>query len=474
MPSNYRGSLLGVTNVTLDLSTARATFNNLSINAVGVSYLIEITIATTPSSAYGLSENLESFDVVDPNAITYSGEPVRLTLRFIADYATVAAGQEEALEIYFLNQIAPEYANASFSNVEISEGKYRINIPIRPLNLSANCQTFDSDLVRCHWRCGRGTAEMWEDILEGQLVLDFNGHVLEADTFLLVEGEDYNGPTANVTGFPIWAIIVAVVVLLLMCIILVLVVYRLFFHRVQKRDKYHPSRAQDGSKVGSSVIELPMEGKSNKDLQEQPFLRSSTPTIFVDASDTQNLINQSSASLRDNISNGSRSPRLNKPRRSPELGVTSLPPGFTDGQYIFEKDDVEEMFVMVKNQDGTFQKLGMISVNMVGTIADIRKELSVNALPPKVREKPFILLDEQLKDLSSEKEKALVASEVYAGECVLMRWVEDGSMKMICVCGLVGQFNCSLCRKQSYCSPLCQSKDWPRHSMQCTIYSDKF
>ncbi|XP_071828580.1 fibrocystin-L-like isoform X3 [Apostichopus japonicus] len=447
MPSNYRGSLLGVTNVTLDLSTARATFNNLSINAVGVSYLIEITIATTPSSAYGLSENLESFDVVDPNAITYSGEPVRLTLRFIADYATVAAGQEEALEIYFLNQIAPEYANASFSNVEISEGSILISFDV----------TGDAEEVQ---------AEMWEDILEGQLVLDFNGHVLEADTFLLVEGEDYNGPTANVTGFPIWAIIVAVVVLLLMCIILVLVVYRLFFHRGTK-DGY-------SSKVGSSVIELPMEGKSNKDLQEQPFLRSSTPTIFVDASDTQNLINQSSASLRDNISNGSRSPRLNKPRRSPELGVTSLPPGFTDGQYIFEKDDVEEMFVMVKNQDGTFQKLGMISVNMVGTIADIRKELSVNALPPKVREKPFILLDEQLKDLSSEKEKALVASEVYAGECVLMRWVEDGSMKMICVCGLVGQFNCSLCRKQSYCSPLCQSKDWPRHSMQCTIYSDKF
>lgn len=147
MPSNYRGSLLGVTNVTLDLSTARATFSNLSINAVGVSYLIEITIATTPSSAYGLSENLESFDVVDPNAITYSGEPVRLTLRFIADYATVAAGQEEALEIYFLNQIAPEYANASFSNVEISEGKYRINIPIRPLNLSANCQTFYQSIL---------------------------------------------------------------------------------------------------------------------------------------------------------------------------------------------------------------------------------------------------------------------------------------------------------------------------------------
>lgn len=38
---------------------------------------------------------------------------------------------------------------------------------------------------------------MWEDILEGQLVLNFNGHVLEADTFLLVEGEDYNGPTVS-------------------------------------------------------------------------------------------------------------------------------------------------------------------------------------------------------------------------------------------------------------------------------------
>ena len=38
----------------------------------------------------------------------------------------------------------------------------------------------------------------------------------------------------------------------------------------------------------------------------------------------------------------------------------------------------------------------------------------------------------------------------------------------MCVCGLAGQYECSLCRLQSYCSPVCQSADWIQHNKQCS------
>ncbi|KAJ8026005.1 Fibrocystin-L [Holothuria leucospilota] len=459
MPSNYRGSLEGVLNTTFDLSSARASLTDLSITESGVSYLIQVSVTTSPASEYGFSQDLAAFDVIDPDAVIHTGETVTLTIRFDADYDTVVAGNEASLEIYFLNHIAPVYDNVTFSNVVISEGSILITFDI----------TGDVENAQ---------ADIWEDILEGEMVLTFNGHTLEADTYLLVDGDQY-GPTAPSTGFPTWAIILAVIMLLVMIVITGLVVYKLFFYKVKRSGRYSVSE-REGSKVGSSNEDFQLQTKSTKSLQEtkQPFLRSSTPTIFVEGvgSDTQQLINKSATSVRegDAASTGSRSPRLNKPRRSPELAVESLPPGFTEGQHVYEKDDFEELFVMVKNSDGTFQKLGMTKVNMVGNLENVRKELCTNALPPKLREKPFILMDEQLRDLTSEKEKTLVASEVYAGECVLLRWEETDDSKKVCICGLVGQFDCSLCRKQSYCSPLCQSKDWPRHSMQCTIYSERF
>lgn len=123
MPSNYRGSLEGVLNTTFDLSTARASLNDLSITESGVSYLIQVSVTTSPASEYGFSQELAAFDVIDPDAVIHTGETVTLTLRFDADYDTVVAGKEASLEIYFLNHIAPLYENVTFSNVVISEGK---------------------------------------------------------------------------------------------------------------------------------------------------------------------------------------------------------------------------------------------------------------------------------------------------------------------------------------------------------------
>lgn len=109
-----------------DPSTGLITFKNLSVSSSGVNYVLKVSVTITVSNNY-IQQSLETdaFDVVDPaDAVTSSGETVTLTLRFDADYDTVAAGQEEALKIYFLNHMASQYENVTFSNIVISEGEY--------------------------------------------------------------------------------------------------------------------------------------------------------------------------------------------------------------------------------------------------------------------------------------------------------------------------------------------------------------
>ena len=55
---------------------------------------------------------------------------------------------------------------------------------------------------------------------------------------------------------------------------------------------------------------------------------------------------------------------------------------------------------------------------------------------------------------------------VYALFCVSL----TGTSRM-CPCGTKGQFTCSSCHKQAYCSPKCQTRDWPRHSEVCSKFN---
>ena len=84
---------------------------------------------------------------------------------------------------------------------------------------------------------------------------------------------------------------------------------------------------------------------------------------------------------------------------------------------------------MVKNADGTFQKLGSVAANMVGTVSQLRKDLKASALPAKVREKPFVILRETLKEIEPADEKKLTVSEVYTSDCVLLKWHEEQGIR---------------------------------------------
>ncbi|KAJ8026384.1 Fibrocystin-L [Holothuria leucospilota] len=441
MPSFYRGNLQGPVDVTVDPSTGLITFKNLSVSSSGVNYVLKVSVTITVSNNY-IQQSLETdaFDVVDPaDVVTSSGETVTLTLRFDADYDMVVAGQEEALKIYFLNHMASQYKNVTFSNIVISEGSILI--------------TFDiSGDIR------NAQAYIWEDVSEGEMVLNFSGHILVADqSYLLVNGELYVGEedlsvvalilnitllVLRIASFPFWAIVSFVTLALIMAIIIALGIYKVVFHR--------------GSKVGSLTIE-----------PHSPYVRpKQDPVVKLISKDRQTSDTSEDLSKDDGMQQSS-------PFAHTEPLQLQVPPSEPSSPPAAEKEIVQDeknvtKFIRVKTADGTFKKLGTVKVNMAWKVWRIREELKRT----DVCEKQFMLMDEQLRDLAPKKENSWVTSEVYPGESILIRWVEsDESKQSTCICGLAGQLKCSFCQEQSYCSAKCQAAHWTEHSKICNIYN---
>ena len=127
-PSNYHTSLTltGTLEVTFDLSSAQAVFNNLMINVKGYSYIIQFHVVTDPSSDYDFTVNSDGFDVKVRGQVEHTGDAKTFSLRFNEDYDTVAKGNEDSLKINFMNEIGPMY-DATISNVKISKGN-KINL----------------------------------------------------------------------------------------------------------------------------------------------------------------------------------------------------------------------------------------------------------------------------------------------------------------------------------------------------------
>ena len=91
------------------------------------------------------------------------------------------------------------------------------------------------------------------------------------------------------------------------------------------------------------------------------------------------------------------------------------------------------MYLMAKNQDGTFLKLGTINVNVVGTMFDLRRDI-MNILSDDLKDKKFVTMKETLKDIDGPLEKKLSVSEVYSSDCVLIRFVnETGTFYLLLV-----------------------------------------
>ncbi|XP_072025336.1 uncharacterized protein [Amphiura filiformis] len=219
MPSNYPGSLDGTMEVTFDLNTAQAHFQDLSINAKGHLYIIQFHVYTIPSSDYDFTVNSDGFDVKFRGQVVHSGDSKTFTMRFDEDYDTVARDNEELLKINFLNKVSPMYQNATFSNVVISEGSILITFDVQ------------GDIVSTQ-------NQMLEDLSNGMITLSFNGYTLSADNYLQVDGKEVKAGKDTALFAP-WLIAVIVIIAMLMLLITASVVYWLFF--LKKKNKISES-----------------------------------------------------------------------------------------------------------------------------------------------------------------------------------------------------------------------------------------
>ncbi|XP_038045747.1 fibrocystin-L-like [Patiria miniata] len=414
------GAVELVGNVTIPFDGSWANFTDLTIAAAAQGVVLDFKI-TFPGSSPLVGISCDAFDVmVLPSKM--------IQLRFLADYDAVAAGKEQSLIGHFVDYVMAKYDGIKLSAVVIERG---------------------SILISCDMKGDVDAAlkAMWTDILEGNFTFAFDGQTLTADKYLLVNGNPY-GPIDKVPdeGLPGWAIALIVIFSVAIVAILVLLAYKLFYKKGKTFE------VSDEIQLTESGARLRSFSGSRK-----------VPTMVIEGSDAD-----SEEDVQFNSLSALRS-HANSPRRTPEIQTTALPPGFTEstGQEEQALEERTEMFVMVKNQDDTFQKLCVVQANKVGKLRDLRADVE-SALPGKLQGKPFILTDESLEDISSAQEEKLSLTEVYHSDCVMIRWVEESGESKLCVCGLVGQFECSLCHQQTYCSPNCQSDDWVNHSMWCS------
>ncbi|XP_033119893.1 fibrocystin-L-like [Anneissia japonica] len=435
-PSNYFGSLNGNKTVEIDLMLASALFTDLSIDDIGFQYILEITITTIPSSFHQISQQLNPFDIISARMVTHTGEPMQVTLRFLADYDTVASGNEDNIAIYILNTFSRTYINVTISDIQVSRGSILVSF------------TMVGDVENT-------AASIYNDLQAGRITLYVDGSTIEADQdYMLVDGEIYGPSDAEESsGVPLWAIILVVVILILVVLIITFVIYKYFYNPNNKLAAVETMRLTEKEEAPrtSSFIDGGRE----------------TPVFKIDSPDIDGSNSEETRPLKDETSSTrSKSPGFNHPCRSPELVSTALPPGFADGAEEHVKEDRANMYIMELTSTRSFEKLGQMAVNLVGTLSDLRKEIKV-MLTGSNKEKPFVLLTETLKDIDGASEKRQVVHETYASDSVLLRFMEDTDIAKLCVCGLVGQFECSLCRKQIYCSPQCQSSDWAKHILSC-------
>ncbi|XP_033119895.1 fibrocystin-L-like [Anneissia japonica] len=437
MPSNYIGRLEGDTSVEVDLKSAQGVFYNLSVDAAGFQYVLEVDVVTVPSSTYHLSQKLVSFDVT--NGVSYTGNPVKVALRFLADYATVAAGKEKYLEINFINNFAISYPSVTITNVDIYEGSIMIVFKMAG----------DTDNTK---------DAIYSDLTAGRIALTFNGQILEADTsYMLVDGEHY-GLNPNPSLFPGWAIALVVVITIII-IIVTLAVIKILFNSNNKVSKMETMELTEKENV------IKISGYTDED-EELDMASVAISKLPLNSQSELKILDGTKSSLSS--CSRSKSRGFNTPSRSPEIKVTALPPGFADVSHEQVLEDRANMYVMLFSPDNNnFTKVGVLSANLVGTLGDLRKDIK-KELGYKLPEQPFALLNESLQDIDGACEKRKKVHETYASDSVLIRCIAGSDMYKLCVCGLVGQFECSLCHSQTYCCPNCQSSDWPSHIKLCS------
>ncbi|XP_072024031.1 uncharacterized protein [Amphiura filiformis] len=498
IPSNYPGQIVGETNVTFDLSTARAHIDNLTIDASGYHYIIQLHVYTTPPSNYEKVLLLDPFDVVTASHNLWNASHATFTIRFDADYDKVVGGNKEEMKIYFTNMIGRMYPNVTISNVTITRGSIWVTFDLQGEHLES---------IR---------DQLWEDLTKGQVTLNFNGYTLTADPYLGINKDTtldipYR-PEIRVTPsyellLPLWTMTVIVANGVIVIVILVWCCYKCDCSSSGEEYSmyYGPLSNQETPKETAQKCSTP--GKEEMLVEDISDEREASPTPSVSGKTNSAAAEAECTSMVPLVETFSpilktkpqtpcpilktkmTKPSLTKPATavaeltsmvpqtpSPILKTKMTKPSLkkkADGatpspklEHLKEK----EMFIMAKNNHGVFSKIACIDVNYKGTVYDLHQTVT-SALADKLKGREFDLLTETLEKVDVSYEKQLTVAQVYSSDCVLIRLASEETVAaMLCPCGKEGEFTCTSCGKQAYCSPKCQTRDWPRHTNVCSKF----
>ncbi|XP_002740339.1 fibrocystin-L-like [Saccoglossus kowalevskii] len=466
MPSLYLGNLQGNQTAPVQADTSQTAYSDLYIDTYGKDYLLEVTVTSSPAD-YELTVVLSNFDVIDPNASIPSGSTKSVTLTFDEDYNSVVSGLETYFAIMFVNHMNARYTHLTVSNVQLSEGSIVVTF-----DATGSTDDLDNTLI-----------VMWEDVKNG-LILKFNGTELVSTESMLVDGEDFYGNDSETLSesYVLVIILSSVFGFIAVCVIGVCI-YLIYKKQHSGKDVVQAESIPITDKFPEKrTISERLLGDNTSDCSSESGIASSTPGTPHVKINGQKFTFEFTQEDLDNMNISSRpvsamSARtgFNTPIRSPTIIMVSLPPGSATPSCNQETElNVEEsMTVIAMNGDRSFSGLGNVVVNLSGSMDRLRKEL-VKALPSKLKGKPFVFLQETLNILETVKERKVVVSEIYRGDCIMLKILPDSAAeRFFCRCGAVSHLECTLCGKQSYCSAQCQSADWSQHMLVCLKADNK-
>ncbi|XP_066278772.1 fibrocystin-L-like [Branchiostoma lanceolatum] len=432
-PFPQNGDLAGSTTVTFDPITGRATFTSLTVNQLS-RYYFKFNIRSSPSG-YDVMIASEPITFWPADYVTPVAEDsAHVTMRFNGDYAQVAAGKEGYLGSALWVHIMDTYTEVIAGNFSFSEGSVVAEFDVKGTTSGVN-----NTLVG-----------LWNEVKDG-LTLTVDGNTLQAQTSMLVDGQNYYGmdgapPAAPAAAFPIGAIIGVVVV-----VIVVAALIGGFFYlkkrKLASRSKTMPVDEDPIEKPGTSADSESGLGSVNGSYIEsiameepdQPFEEPEKPAAPVELpplkvapssnpqhfgmgdrdvlppiqhppmsrpSSAASLRPSSAASLRPSTAGSLQTSRPGTARSGmPAVDVTgarttaftlpgATPRGSVDLGYGDGRVPVE---IIAKGHDSRFVKVGLHAVNKAGSLEELRNELQQAF--PRLKTGHFLFLNGTMTDV---------------------------------------------------------------------------
>jgi len=429
-----------------------------------------------------------------------------LKMSFDNDFKMIVLNRESEFKSWFVNFFQDREQDkhsreVTVSNVKVSEGSIIVQFDVQHL------QADQSALL----------ADLGNDIKDGTLSAVYNSTTLIPKKTLFVDGKETLGDRRDEDSTWIY-----VVIIIVCCIVFILVtlVICLVCMKNKKRNKVMTDLAgyemteKQSSFDNRVMVQREQKGYGNDvdyDDAERGSIAESQATEFelvaltpmeVAASQSMAITPEGGSRPRtaerhvnDNLffttrpkSSGGRfnskeegsSNHLKLPSHHDDDGLLS-PPGvvFQESRansamsLIDDPDagDLNYRILEVKkqhpNNNNLFDYMGVVRVNMVGSLQEARDRF-VNNESCFVGKHRFIFMNENLKYVHPKNEDSLIVKNLYQNTVLIkvLQPTEEG-FSLFCPCGETATMRCPECNRRGYCSTNCVRSDKQKHQSQC-------